>query len=82
MKKHWKTLAWPMSSMNLWFSKDSPETSQGSIQFNKFMENIGLANVFHEFVVSKDSSETSEESTQFNKFMENIGLANVFHGFL
>ena len=35
-KNSWKTLAWPMFSMN---------------SCEKTMENIGLANVFHEFVV-------------------------------
>ena len=45
----WKTLAWPMFSMNLWFSRESPGTGQESMKFNEFMENIGLANVFHCF---------------------------------
>ena len=49
-EKQWKTLAWPMFSMNLWFSKESPGTSRESMKFNEFMENIGLANVFHEFL--------------------------------
>ena len=56
-----------MFSMNSWFSKESPGTSQESMNFNEFMENIGLANV----------------SIVFSwKFMENIGLANVFHEFV
>ena len=52
IKKSWKTLAWPMFSMNSWVSKESPGTSQESIKFNEtheFMENIGQASVFHEF---------------------------------
>ena len=56
-----------MFSMNSWFSKQSPGTSQESMKFIEFMENIGLANVFHCF---------------FWKFMENIGLADVFHEFV
>ena len=50
MKKQWKTLARPMFSMNLWFSRESPGISQESRKNQKFMENIGLANVFHEFL--------------------------------
>ena len=51
-----------MFSMNSWFSRESPGTSQESMKFNESMENIGLANV----------------SIVFSwKFMENIGLANV-----
>ena len=38
-----------MFSMNLWFFRESPGTSQESMKFNEFMENIGLANVFHCF---------------------------------
>ena len=45
----WKTLAWPMFSMNLRFSKESPGTSQESRKNHEFMENIGPANVFHCF---------------------------------
>ena len=48
-RNSWKTLAWPMFSMNLWFSRESPGTSQESMKFNEFLENIGLANVFHCF---------------------------------
>ena len=55
------------------------------MKFNEFMENIGLANVFHCFsmnsYVSRESPGTSQESMKFNEFMENIGLANVFHCF-
>ena len=60
-------MARPMFSMNLWFSRESPGISQESRENHKFMENIGLANVFHEFPL---------------KIMENIGLANVFHEFV
>ena len=45
----WKTLAWPMFSMNLWFSTKFHGTSQESTKFIEFMENIGLANISHEF---------------------------------
>ena len=38
-----------MFSMNSWVSRESPGTSQESMKFNEFMENIGLANVFHCF---------------------------------
>ena len=95
MKKSWKTLAWPMFSMNLWFSSEFPGTSRESMKFNEFMENIGLANVFHEFVVFQRISWDCQESMNswktlawpmfsmnfHEKIMENIGLANVCHEF-
>ena len=40
-----------MFFMNSRFSKESPGTSHESRKNQKFMENIGQANVFHEFVV-------------------------------
>ena len=55
-----------MFSMNSWVSRESPGTSQESMKFNEFMENIGLANVY----------------CFSWKFMENIGQANVFHEFV
>ena len=48
----------------------------------KTMENIGLANVFHEFVVfQKIFWLVLGDSLKNRKFMENIGQANVFHEF-
>ena len=57
MKKQWKTLARPMFSMNLWFSRKSSGWSQEILW--KFMENIGQANVFHEFMVFQRISEVA-----------------------
>ena len=34
-----------------WFFMESPETSQEARKFNKFMENIGLVNVFQCFFI-------------------------------
>ena len=49
----------------------------------KTMENIGLANVFHEFAVfQRISWDQPGDSLENQKFMENIGLANVFREFV
>ena len=48
-RNSWKTLAWPMFSMNFWFFLDSWLVPGDSLENHKFMENIGQANVFHEF---------------------------------
>ena len=50
MNKHQKTVSWPMFSMNLWLARELRETSQESREFYEFMEYIGLANGFHEFL--------------------------------
>ena len=49
MKKQWKTLARPMFFMNSLNFIDSWLVPGDSLENHKFMENIGLANVFHEF---------------------------------
>ena len=49
MEKQWKTLARPMFSMNSKNFLDSWLVSGDSLENHEFMENIGLANVFHEF---------------------------------
>ena len=49
MKKQWKTLAWPMFSMNSLNFIDSWLVPGDSQENHKFMENIGQANVFHCF---------------------------------
>ena len=67
MKKQWKTLARPMFSMNSLNFMDSWLVPGDSLENHELMENIGQANVFHDFQL---------------KFMENIGQANVFHEFL
>ena len=93
----WKKLARPMFSMNSWLSREFPGISTKSrkpqnswktsawsmfsMNFHEKMANIGLANVFHEFVVFQRISWDQQESIRFNEFMENIGLVNVFHGF-
>ena len=52
------------------------------MKFNEFMENIGLANVSHEFAVfQRISWDQPEDFLENHKFMENIGQANVFHCF-
>ena len=48
-RNSWKTLARPMFSMNFWFFLDSWLIPGDSLENHKFMENIGQANVFHEF---------------------------------
>ena len=45
------------------------------------MENIGQANVFHEFLDFLDFGLVSGDSLENHQFMENIGQANVFHEF-
>ena len=62
----WKTLAWPMFSMNF---------------HEKTMENIGQANVFHEFIEFHRFLAGPGDSLENHEFMENIGQANVFHEF-
>ena len=69
MKKQWKTLARPMFSMNSKNFPDSWLVSGDSLENHEFMENIGPANVFHEFPFKK------------KKTMANISQANVFHEF-
>ena len=49
MKKQWKTLARPVFSMNFWMFLDFGLVPGDSLENHKFMENIGLANVFHCF---------------------------------
>ena len=61
----WKALARPMSSIV--FSQE-------------FMENLGLATVFHEFKVPRFLAGLMI-SLENQEFMENIGQANVFHEF-
>ena len=48
-RNSWKTLARPMFSMNSLNFIDSWLIPGDSLKNHKFMENIGLANVFHEF---------------------------------
>ena len=48
-RNSWKTLAWPMFSMNFWFFLDSWLIPGDCLEKHKFMENIGQANVFHCF---------------------------------
>ena len=67
-RNSWKTLARPMFSMNFGFFLDSWLVPGDSLENHKFMENIGQANVFHEFPRKKT--------------MENIGQAKVFHEFI
>ena len=45
----WKTLARPMFSMNSLNFIDSSLVPGDSLENHKFMENIGQANVFHDF---------------------------------
>ena len=40
-----------MFSMNFWFSLDSWLIPGDSLENHKFMENIGQANVFHDFLM-------------------------------
>ena len=65
-QEFWKTLARPMSSIV--FSQE-------------FMENLGLANVFHEFKEFPRFLAGLMISLENQEFMENIGQANVFHEF-
>ena len=51
MKKQWKTLAWPMFSMNSLNFIDSWLVPGDSLETHEFMENIGQANVFHDFLM-------------------------------
>ena len=62
----WKTLAKPMFSMNF---------------YEKTMENIGQANVFHPFIESYRFLLVPGDSLENHDFMENIGQAHVFHEF-
>ena len=50
MKKPWKTVARPMLSMNSLNFNDSWLVPGDSLENNEFMENIGQANAFHEFL--------------------------------
>ena len=50
MKKQWTTLARPMFSMNSLNFIDSWLVPGDSLENHRFMENIGQANVFHEFL--------------------------------
>ena len=62
----WKTLARPMFCMNF---------------HEKAMENIGQANIFHEFINFPRLLAGFRKFFGNHQFMENIGQANVFHCF-
>ena len=75
-----------MLSMNSLNFNDSWLVPRDSLENNEFMENIGQANVFHEFrpMFSMNlwfSTESPGISPNLEKIMENIRLANVFHEF-
>ena len=71
-----------MFSMNSLNFIDSWLVPGDSLENHEFMENIGQANVFHQFLLFPGFLADPRRFSGKLKFMENIGQANVFHDFL